>query len=242
MTRRRRPGRAARLLLAAALLGAGALTVTGCGNAGGPKSAGPTPSAIGPVRLWPEHPAATPQYGSTPVTVEVVKGIKVPDGGLHSVDPLKVVKAEVAAHPRTYTGADGLPRDTADAIAACPDKEPGELVKGCPVLQAYYRDLTGNGKDELIVGIDFSDSNLGIRVYSADGAKLVRIMATSEPVTSVELAGRDIITHSPATRPGYESRNVWSWDDRQRTMRPARMEVVRTQPGDDAPSPSAATP
>ncbi|MFC7304838.1 hypothetical protein ACFQVC_11475 [Streptomyces monticola] len=239
---RRRPSRAAVLPPAAALLVVCCGALTGCGSAGGLKSAGPTPSAVGPARLWPQLPPAKPDYpDGAEVTIEVVKGVKVPDGDLHKVDPLAVVKAEVEAHPDTYSGADALPEDTAKAIKECPDKKPGQTVKGCPVQQAYYRDLTGSGMDELIVGITFSDGSLGIRVYSLDGGKLIRIMSTSQPVTSVELAGRDLIIRSPAQSPGYEYRDSWSWDAQQHAMLPTRTEIVRV-PHSGAPTPDEARP
>ncbi|MDG4865684.1 hypothetical protein P8605_46800 [Streptomyces sp. T-3] len=224
-----------RVAAAAVPLLAVALSLTGCGNAGGLKSGGPTPTAIGPARLWPQVPPTKPDYDQgTEVTIEVVPGIKVPDGDLHKVDPLAVVQAEVEAHPDDRTGADALPEDTAKAVLKCGPKKASAIVKDCPVQQAYYRDLTGSGKDEMIVAITLSDGSLGIRVYSLDEGKLIRIMSTTQPVTSVELAGRDLIVRYPAPTQGYEYRDTWSWDSGQHAMLPARMEIVRT-PNSEGP-------
>ncbi|GAA2780827.1 hypothetical protein [Streptomyces showdoensis] len=222
--------RAVRLTGAAAVLAAvllGALALAGCGNQGALKSAGPTPEAVGPVRLWPDLPPATNppiDYGES--DTERVPGIDVPDNDVHSVDAVAVVQAEVRAHGGARSGADGLYEETVRAIGACTTDR-----KACPVLAPYYRDLTGNGRDELIVGIRMPDQQLGVRVYLAENGGLTRIMSTVDQVVSVELAGRDLIMRvSSAGIPGYEYRTAWSWDEQQRTMLPARDEIVRVKP------------
>ncbi|MER8045869.1 hypothetical protein [Streptomyces sp. NPDC094032] len=205
----------------------GALALAGCGNQGGLRSAGPTPTAVGPVRLWPDLPPATDppiDYGES--DTQRVPGIEVPDNDVHSVDAVSVVQAEVRAHGDARSGADGLYERTAKAIGACTTDR-----KNCPVLTPYYRDLTGNGRDELIVGIRMPDQQLGVRVYLAENGGLTRIMSTVDQVVSIELAGRDLIMRaSSAGIPGYEYRTAWSWDEQQRTMLPARDEIVRVKP------------
>ncbi|MFF8838711.1 hypothetical protein [Streptomyces sp. NPDC015130] len=213
-----------------------ALLLTGCGSGeGGLKSAGPTPTAVGPVRLWPDLPPATDppiDYGES--DTQRVPGVKVPDNDVHSVIPAAVVLAEVRAHPDTYSGPDGLYEETARAIEACATKP-----AGCPVLRPYYRDLTGNGRDELIVGIRMPDQQVGVRVYLAENGGLTRIMSTVDQVISVELAGRDLIMRvSSAGIPGYEYRTAWSWDEQQHSMLPTRDEIIRVKPpGTGAASP-----
>lgn len=205
----------------------GALAMAGCGRQGDLKSAGPTPAAVGPVRLWPDLPPATNpplDYGES--DTERVPGVRVPDNDVRSVDAVAVVQAEVRAHADARTGTDGLYEETVRAIGACTTDR-----AGCPVLAPYYRDLTGNGRDELIVGIRMPDQQLGVRVYLAENGGLTRIMSTVDQVVSVELAGRDLIMRvSSAGIPGYEYRTAWSWDEQQRTMLPARDEIVRVKP------------
>ncbi|MFI8960833.1 hypothetical protein ACIGO8_01860 [Streptomyces sp. NPDC053493] len=235
-----------------AVLGALALTLAGCGSQGGLTSAGRAPTAVGPVRLWPDLPPATNppiDYGET--DTERVPGIRVPDNDVHRVDPVAVVQAEVRTHGGARSGADGLYEETARAIGACTTDR-----AHCPILTPYYRDLTGNGRDELIVGIRMPDQQVGVRVYLAENDGLTRIMSTVDQVISVELAGRDLIMRvSSAGIPGYEYRTAWSWDEQQHSMLPARDEIVRVKPpGSGAtlvpapafvsptPTPSAGTP
>ncbi|MFD9241572.1 hypothetical protein ACFV0D_06465, partial [Streptomyces sp. NPDC059556] len=106
---------AAGVLCALVLAGA-----AGCGRGeGGLESAGATPAAAGPVRLWPDLPPATDppiDYGET--DTERVPGIKVADNDVHAVDARAVVDAEVGAHPRTDSGADGRYAETARPLKA----------------------------------------------------------------------------------------------------------------------------
>ncbi|GGU07371.1 lipoprotein [Streptomyces violascens] len=220
-------------LLAPLLTAVGALLLSGCGGAGHLESSGATPTAIGPIHLWPDLPPATAtpnDYGET--DTEQVPGIKVSGGDVRKLSPVAVVQAEVKAHPNTYSGEDGLYDETVRQLAACKQK-PGS----CPVLKPYYRDLTGDGKDELIVGIRMPDQQLAVRCYmpAKDGG-LIRIMSTVDQIISVDLAGRDVILRSvSAGMPGYEYRTAWSWDDHQQAMLPTRDEIVRRKTGGETP-------
>ncbi|MFJ8644672.1 hypothetical protein ACIRNI_00875 [Streptomyces sp. NPDC093546] len=232
----RRAAYAALLLPAAAL---GTLLLAGCDDPGALESAGPTPTAVGPVRLWPDLPPVTAppiDYGES--DTERVPGIRVPDGDVRGVDPVAVVRAEVAAHPDQYSGPDGMDEGTARRIERC-----GSEPKACPVLAPYHRDLTGDGRDELIVGIRMPDQQLGLRVYLPERGGLTRIMSTVEQIVSVELAGKDLVTRVvSAGIPGYEYRTAWTWDGQQRTMLPTRDEIIRVKPSaprpDTAPTPT----
>ncbi|RST03573.1 hypothetical protein EF910_19835 [Streptomyces sp. WAC07149] len=216
------------LLVAALLLPLAA----GCGDTGGLASAGPTPTASGPVHLWPERRGAeVPPADPGGAPPEYVRGLpKVTDQNVHEVDPVALVQAELRAHPDISVGADGMPAETAAAIRAC--GKIGQDPAACPVRQPYYRDLTGNGKDELVIGIELPDKMMSVRVYTVDaGGRLNRIMATTETVISVELAGRDVILRVPSGNPGYELITAWSWDAKQRTMLPEREQIVRVPAG-----------
>ncbi|MER5727138.1 hypothetical protein ABT084_02080 [Streptomyces sp. NPDC002138] len=227
-------------LLGVALLLAAAPVVAGCDNTGGLANAGATPTANGPVHLWPERKGATvPPADPGGAPPEYVKGIPpVKDQNVHGVDPVALIQAEVRNHKGAVVGPDGMPAATAAAILACPTgpqptgPQPTEsgAVKSakCPVLTPYYRDLTGNDRDELIIGFELPDHQMSVRVYTADpDGRLNRIMATTDSVISVELAGRDVVLHVPSANPGYELNTAWSWDEKQRTMLPTREQIIR---------------
>ncbi|MFB7281644.1 hypothetical protein ACFCZV_31610 [Streptomyces hydrogenans] len=221
----------------AAALALGVLPLlAGCGGQGGLKSDGPSETAVGPVRLWPDLPPASDppaDYGET--DTERVPGITVRGADVRTVDPVAVVRAEVAAHSGTDTGGDGMDERTARAVLAC-DTAPA----ACPVLSPYYRDLTGNGRDELIVGIRMPEQQVAVRVYLAERGGLTRVMSTVDQVISVELAGRDLIVRAASAGiPGYEYRTVWSWDRLQHSMLPARDEIVPVRAPSDAPGTDA---
>ncbi|WP_411072003.1 hypothetical protein [Streptomyces sp. cmx-4-25] len=207
----------------------GALALAGCGSAGtgGLESAGPTSPAVGPVRLWPDLPPATNppiDYGES--DIQRVPGIRVTGGDVRSADAVEVVRAEVRARPDARSGADGLYEETARAVEACV-----RAPAACPVMRPYYRDLTGDGREELIVGIRMPEQQVAVRVYRAEEGGLTRIMSTVDQVISVELAGRDLIMRvGSAGIPGYEYRTAWSWDERQGSMLPTRDEIVRAGP------------
>ncbi len=232
--------------------------VAGCGDTGGLAGAGATPTASGPVHLWPERKgAAVPPADPGGAPPEYVKGLpRVRDQNVHEVDPVALVQAEVAASGRPGVGPDGMHPQTVAAIKACgkapagapteaPTQTPTRRPTGappqtpapapaptCPVLTPYYRDLTGNGRDELIVGIEMPEHMMSVRVYTADpDGRLNRIMATTQTVVGVELAGRDVVLRVPSGNPGYELITAWSWDEKQRTMLPAREQIVRVPAG-----------
>ncbi|MEV7558917.1 hypothetical protein [Streptomyces sp. NPDC089795] len=222
--------------------------LAGCGDTGGLVSAGSTPTASGPVHLWPDRRGASvPPADPGGAPPEYVKGIPpVRDQDVHAVDPVALVQAELTAHPNTEVGADGMPPRTVAAIRECAkgaDKDE-EDPEACPVLKPYYRDLTDNGKDELIVGIEFPDKMMSVRVYTADpDGRLNRIMATTETVITVELAGGDVVLRVPSGNHGYELITAWSWDEKQRTMLPTREQIVRVPgPGNPQAQPPGQAP
>ncbi|MEU6659568.1 hypothetical protein [Streptomyces sp. NPDC046821] len=226
----------------AVAVGAAAVLVGGCGDSGGLRSAGPTPTAVGPARLWPTLPpasAAAQDYDSG--HTEVVKGITAPGDDIRRVDPVAVVRAQEAAAAASPSASPGTSKDKIVGLADCGAKGTGK--SGCPVLNAYYQDLNGDGKDELVVGIRLPKGQLAVRCYMFEQHRLTQIMGTSDAIVSVEIAGRDVILRSVADLPGYEYRTAWSWDSHQRAMLPTRDEILRTAPATvpprSHPSPTA---
>ncbi|MGX5212646.1 hypothetical protein ACWKT3_28825 [Streptomyces violaceus] len=230
-----RPGRAARRAVVVALLLA---TAAGCGDAGGLEGAGSTPTAVGPARLWPEQtPASSPAFEIGEVNTEVVKGVKVPAGDdIRGVDPVGVVRAEIAASPGDYDGGKAPYRDTAGRMAGC-GKGPGH--GRCPVLKPYYRDLTGDGRDDLTLGFRLlPGKTTAVRVYTVEKHRLVQVMSWEDALSGVELAGRSLVIRSPSEVAGYEYRLQWTWDRDQRAMLLTHDEMLRTGPRKHSRHPS----
>ncbi|WP_326738752.1 hypothetical protein [Streptomyces sp. NBC_01022] len=207
----------------------GAALLAGCGTGGELKSAGRTPAAIGPARLWPElPPASAAPYDYGEGETAHIPGITVPGGDVHRLDPVEVVQAGLNARPDRSSGTAALPAETVRRINAC-----RTAPASCPVMKPYFRDLTGDGRDEMVLGIQLADRQLSVRVYMPEPSGLTRIMSTSDAVISVELAGRDLIMRAPSAITGYEYRTAWSWDDQQRAMLPTQDEILRMTPRAD---------
>ncbi|MDT9701811.1 hypothetical protein [Streptomyces sp. P17] len=209
-------------------------TAAGCGDAGGLQGAGATPTAVSPARLWPElTPASSPAFDIGEVTTEVVKGVDVPGDDIRKVDPVAVVRAEIAANPDDYEGAEAPYRETARRMADC-DTDGAR----CPVLTPYYRDLSGDGREDLTLGFRLLPGELtGLRVYTVQKHRLVRVMSYDDAVSAVELAGRSLIVRAPSEVAGYEYRLQWTWDAEANAMLLTHDEMLRT--GERRPSPRA---
>jgi hypothetical protein len=217
----------------------------GCGDAGDLVGAGSTPTAISPDRLWPElTPASSPAYEIGEVDSEVVAGVSVPGDDIRTVDPVALVRAEIKQDPSGY--ADAGYAETARRMADCGKR--GAAGKRCPVLRPYYRDLTGDGHEDLTLGFLQSPGNVtAVRVYTVAKHRLVRVMRWEDAVSGVELAGHSVIIRSPSEVAGYEYRLQWTWDPQQKSMLLTHDEMLRTGSralGDvptAAPSPSASS-
>ncbi|MGW6530519.1 hypothetical protein [Streptomyces venezuelae] len=218
------------------------LLAGGCGDPGGLRGAGPTPTAEGPTRLWPDLPSPSvpaEDYGA--IEAVKVKGVEVPQGDLRKVDPVDVVRADFTENPGTYEPTDKAYKETVERLKDCAEDGSGEQGR-CPVLKAYYRDLTGDGRDDLIVGVSTPDDNLDIRVYAEEERQLTQIMEMSDAVLGVELAGRDLIIRAISSLAGYEYHTVWSWDSHQKAMLPTSDEIVRAAKGHRGKAPKSSTP
>jgi hypothetical protein len=129
-------------------------------------------------------------------------------------------------------------------MADCGKK--GAAGKRCPVLQPYYRDLTGDGREDLTLGFRQLPGNVtAVRVYTVEKHRLVRVMHWEDAVSGVELAGRSVIIRSPSEVAGYEYRLQWTWDPQQKSMLLTHDEMLRTgsrslgEAQSPAPGPSA---
>jgi hypothetical protein len=219
-----RPSRPARTTAVVALLLA---TAVACGDTGALHGAGATPTATSPAKLWPNlSPAASPAYDFDEADTEIVKGVTVPGDDIRKVDPIAVVQAEIAANQGDYDGSKAPYRGTAERIGDC---EKGGDRSACPVLKPYYRDLTGDGRDDLTLGFRLLPTKMtAVRVYTVEKHRLVQVMANDDAVSGVELAGHSVIIRSPSELAGYEYRVQWTWDADQKAMLLTHDEFLRT--------------
>lgn len=211
--------------------------VVGCGDAGGLVGAGSTPTAISPDRLWPQlTPASSPAFEVGEVESEVVVSVPVPGDDIRRVDPVAVVRAEIKEDSSDYENAGYV--ETLRRMADCGKQ--GAAGQRCPVLEPYYRDLTGDGHADLTLGFRQLPGNVtAVRVYTVEKHRLVRVMHWEDAVSGVELAGRSVIIRSPSEVAGYEYRLQWTWDPQQRSMLLTHDEMLRSGPEGPSPGPSA---
>ncbi|MFH8346040.1 hypothetical protein [Streptomyces sp. NPDC018045] len=186
--------------------------LSGCDGTGEPRSAGRTPGASAPALLWPGRTPA-PEQSYEPNSAERPSPLRgaprVPSGDLHRVSALAVAKAKVAA----MTGA--LDEDgTNQKIKEC--RTAGR--KPCPVQTPQYRDLNGDGKDELLLGVDAGNTFLFLWGFTVRDGVVTQIMDAGVTPLSVELSGREVIVREPAGTGGYSLRRVYSWDEHLQAM------------------------
>lgn len=213
------------------------VTATACGDAGELRGAGPTPTAAGPARLWPElPPASSPAFEIGEVDIQVVKGVEVPGDDIRKADPVAVVRAEIARSPGDYEGSKAPYRETNNRMAEC--GRPGDRTR-CPVLEPYFRDLTGDGRPEMTLGFRLLPGEMtAVRVYTVEKHRLVQVMAYDDALTGIEIAGQSVILRAPSEVQGYEYRLQWSWDTEQRAMLLTHDEMLRTGQRPDTHRPS----
>ncbi|MGI5457987.1 hypothetical protein ACQEWB_33390 [Streptomyces sp. CA-249302] len=210
----RRPVHLLRTVTAVAVLAASAVA---CGDAGGLEGAGSTPTATSPAKLWPDlTPASSPAWNYDNGDSEAMQGITAPGDDIRKVDPVAVVKAEIAQHPDEYGGSKAQYRGTVRRMAYC-GRKPADAR--CPLLKAYYRDITGDGHADLTLGFRLLPGNqTAVRVYTVEAGRVVQVMSNDDAVSGVELTGRSVIIHAPSDLADYEYRFQWTWDPEQHVM------------------------
>ncbi|WP_236573056.1 hypothetical protein [Streptomyces sp. GS7] len=122
-----------------------------------------------------------------------------------------VVRAQLDADDSRRAPA--FDKQTEDEIRAC-----AQRPKSCPVLAPQYQDLTGDGKAELIVGIEGADHSMAIWVYRLKGGVVDRILNTAGTPLAVDVTEGKLIMREPTQTPGYEIRTVFGWDPHSQVM------------------------
>ncbi|MER5504138.1 hypothetical protein ABT052_02285 [Streptomyces sp. NPDC002766] len=237
-----------RTVLAAVAVTLLAATAAGCGDAGGLERAGATPTATSPAKLWPDlAPASSPAWDYDNGEAEAMH-ITAPGDDIRKVPPVDLVRREIAQHPDDYAGSKAPYRVTARRMAYC-GEQPAD--GRCPLLKAYYRDMTGDGKPDLALGFRLLPGNqTAVRVYTVEAGRVVQVMSNNDAVSGVELAGRSVIIHAPSDLADYEYRFQWTWDPEQKVMLLTQDEMLHFgrresgrrhagHPSPSSPSPSA---
>ncbi|MFD6874801.1 MULTISPECIES: hypothetical protein [unclassified Streptomyces] len=220
MTRSPRRSPAA-LLLRAAVLAAAASTVGGCAAPGGLGPAEPAPALSAqprPEALWPGWPGTSSRAPGAGVATRVPAPTPLPDGpevgpgGLVAVNAPDVVRADKRMRPF-------LSKGTIDA--------PGRAGMR-PVVHA---DLTGDGKEELVVAADTESGRTALSVYTARGKRIVPILFTLGRRLVAETLGPDLLIRTAADD-NSEQAVRYRWDGE-------RMKVVSDERRFDKSPPSA---
>lgn len=205
-----------RTVALASAAAAGVLLLGGCVEASGPKSAGHAAPVTGPAELWPGSkpaPAASPATGGQEKPQPLTAVPRVPSGDIRKVSAGSVLLAQIDADKRRDQPVfdEGEER----TIRSCADR-PGS--GSCPVRAPEYHDLTGDGKDELIVGVRSGSNLLIIYAYTLKHGVVTSILDSTSSPQSVEVADHKLVIHEPGDAPGYESRTVYAWDARHQIM------------------------
>ncbi|MFG2142131.1 hypothetical protein [Streptomyces sp. NPDC048650] len=144
----------------------------------------------------------------------------MPSGDIRTLDALDVVNAEMAEEARTRTSP--FETSTERGIARCA-AEP----EHCPVRSPKYQDLTHDGQDELIVGVEETRHRLVVWAFMVQGGVVHRILETVGMSLSVEVVEGDPVIRQSTGYPGYDRRTVYSWDPEEQTMNIRKIELDR---------------
>ncbi|MFD8542474.1 hypothetical protein [Streptomyces sp. NPDC059649] len=230
----RAPRAVVRAVALASVAAGTAALLGGCAQAGAPKSAGHAAPVTGPAELWPGSkpaPAASPATGGEEAPQPLTALPRVPSGDIRKVSAGSVLLAQIDADKRRDQPV--FEKGEERKIRACAGK-PGS--RSCPVRAPEYHDLTGDGKDELIVGVQSGSNLLIIYAYTLKNGVVTSILGSTSSPQSVEVADHKLVIHEPGDAPGYESRTVYVWDARHQVMTIQDVGYGRRAPASAAPS------
>ncbi|MBA6435732.1 hypothetical protein [Streptomyces sp. GMR22] len=182
--RRPRPGPPRALLPAVVAACAAVLTAAGCAAQAGVRDDGVAPSLSAPasaVPLWPRYTpptVATPQEKPDFARYLPVDRVKVPSGGLAALSAKNLLLHDP-----------NVPSVVQKEVSLCPDGS------HCPLRDTAHRDLTGDGRDELVVAADLPvfERTL-LQVYTASGRTVRPVLIYwGPPGLTGETFGRDLL-------------------------------------------------
>ncbi|MBB6434037.1 hypothetical protein [Streptomyces candidus] len=195
-----------------------------CGAPSGLGRSEPAPAASAqpvPEKLWsdwspesssPSDAGTDPELQPAP---EPLSGAPaVPAGGFSALDQVTVLRADPRMKALTQ---DGVRREP-----GAPGIRPAEL-----------RDLTGDGRNELISAVDLESGRVVVAVYTQRGSQIVPILHTSGVRPVIEAVGVDLVVRGSATDGGEQSVR-YRWDG-NRMITVSEVRSFRTDNGSTAP-------
>lgn len=240
---RRRPGAAA---TAAAGVALAAVVLSGCGDSTAVVDAGATAGAPPlPVTLWSVAPKPTASAGHEalpPYRPDPLPGLTLPPGGsLRDVSAAEVVAKD--------------PNMDAELKRSAERCAPGS---GCGLRRPELRDLTGDGKPELLVVVDpdprlqpTGDSgpelDTQLYVYRSEAGRLFQVLGLAlQDNTQVDLQERDLVIRRTADQgwPGslrQVTTDRYRWNSQLRQLE-LNSTVTAPVPGTPSPGNSSAPP
>ncbi|MEE4590590.1 hypothetical protein V2J94_01535 [Streptomyces sp. DSM 41524] len=182
--RRPRPGPPRALLPAVVAACAAVLTAAGCAAQAGVRDDGVAPSLSAPasaVPLWPRYTpptVATPQEKPDFARYLPVDKVKVPSGGLAALSAKNLLLHDP-----------NVPSVVQKEVSLCPDGS------HCPLRDTAHRELTGDGRDELVVAADLpAFERTLLQVYTASGRTVRPVLIYwGPPGLTGETFGRDLL-------------------------------------------------
>jgi hypothetical protein len=194
-TRHRRP------LLAALAVGAAVAGLAACASETGPRDGGIAPSLSAPTSaspLWPEYAPPDPPVEGEPSPPFQryldVDGVSVPAGGLKDVPVRELLERDP-----------NVPKLIRVAVEDCPGSR-------CGLREPVYRDLTGDGRDELVVAVDEPSAGLTlIQVYRATGPTVRPVLISWGRIgLTGETFGHDLVLTSTGDDGRFTTRYRWN--------------------------------
>ncbi|MCJ1678557.1 hypothetical protein MTF65_14600 [Streptomyces sp. APSN-46.1] len=188
-------------------------TVGGCADVEGLRSEGDLGTVHAPETLWGDIHPDPPAPDQRPGTATVVPGLpKAPKGTMRDVNALDVVRADVTASAAQDGGTGRLVDPRAlQRLALCTQAVDGG--PDCPVRPAVLRDVTGNGKAELITALDIDGRLSELLVYTVrDDGTIVRILSRRAVLEGVEVAAEHLAVREPTSNPKKVAVSDYAWD------------------------------
>ncbi len=209
------------LLLAALAV----LATAGCTSDGRLHDAGRTRAVTSwptPRLLWPAADTAPP---STATATGQPPPAPVPGVPVEGDDIRAVEVGTLLAHDPAVLGPER------SALAGC---------AGCAVRPAQYRDLTGDGRDELLTAVITGDRRAVLHVYTLRERQILPVLALQAlPGFSADTVGTDLLVHEP-TSEVTETTSTYHWDSVRLAF--DNRQIRATGPAADVPGCEPAVP